>query len=479
MCRILDSWPAPGVPSRPFFAARVKGIVFRMNWQFWLHNRPLPPADPLENCAHVRPLLSLMSDGMASAKEAKEAQAHLQACADCRQALLWIEATRQAIALRPVVLPPADMRARIARAIAASAETAVPAVPVAMPAVRRTFAVRPAYAAAASVAIAGAFLSHYLLMAGSSVVAPPIHTASSGQPQTTHSAPSHLGNVTAQPRKSPQVAAAVPPGTAGQANPAHGLPMPLSHSGEAPSVLRTNLSHSPAARLAAALPPPSAPRAAEVKTRAAQLAANARPALALAPAAGPRHSAFIAVRPAPQPLAGTKVHAGGIKPLVAFVPPVAAAHSPGLATGAPSAAVSVPAPQMARLPELPPVSAPAVPGDALGSTRAYIRTSLARYRSEGYARRLSMASGVHVRQGYVLVPITYTPTSPSDTTTNPHRAAVALRSVTAQASPRTAAVTQASPGTAAAAPELALTSSNQRRSERDKQWSDAPTNGGA
>ncbi len=475
MCRILDSRPAPGVPSRPFFAARVKGIVFRMNWQFWLHNRPLPPADPLENCAHVRPLLSLMSDGMASAKEAKEAQAHLQACADCRQALLWIEATRQAIALRPVVLPPADMRARIARAIAASAETAVPAVPVAMPAARRTFAVRPAYAAAASVAVAGAFLGHFLLTAGSPVSAPPVPTASSGQPQTNYSADSKLGDHTPRTRKSPQVVAAVPPGNAGQANPAHGLPMPLSHSGEAPSVLRPNPSHSPAARLAAALPSPSAPRAAEVKTRAAQLDANAPPALALAPAAGPRHSAFIAVRPAPQPLLGTKAHAGGLKPLVAFVPPAPAAHSPALAIEGPHAPAAVPATQMARLPEPSPAPARAVPGDALGS----IRTSLASYRSEGYARRLSMASGVHMRQGYVLAPIAYTPTSLSDTTAAPRRVAVALRSITAQAAPRTAAVTQASPGTAAAAPELALTSSNQRRSERDKQWSDAPANGGA
>lgn len=464
MCRILDSRPAPGVPSRPFFAARVKGIVFRMNWQFWLHNRPLPPADPLENCAHVRPLLSLMSDGMASAKEAKEAQAHLQACADCRQALLWIEATRQAIALRPVVLPPADMRARIACAIAASAETAVPAVPVAMPSARRTFAVRPAYAAAASVAIAGAFLGHYLLMAGSPVAAPPVHTASSGQPQTTHSAPPQLGNVTTQPRKSPQVAAAVPPGNGDQANPAHGLPMPLSHAGEAPSVLRTNLSHSPASRLIAVLPPRSTPHAAQTKPPAAQLAANMHPALALAPAAGPRHSAFIAVRPAPQPLLGTKVHAGGLKPLVAFVPPAPAAHSPVAAGTLPPAPVAVPTTQMARLPEPSPVPARAVPGDALGS----IRTSLASYRSEGYARRLSMASGVHVRQGYVLAPIAYTPTSLSDTTA-PRRAAVSLRSITPQAAPETAAAT----------PNLALTSSNQRRSERDKQWSDAPANGGA
>lgn len=435
-----------------------------MNWQFWLHNRPLPPADPLENCAHVRPLLSLMSDGMASAKEAKEAQAHLQACADCRQALLWIEATRQAIALRPVVLPPADMRARIARAIAASAETAVPAVPVAMPAARRTFAVRPAYAAAASVAIAGAFLGHYLLMAGSPVAAPPVHIASSGQPQTNHSAPPQLGNVTAQPRKSPQVIVAVPPANAGQANPAHGLPMPLSHSGEAPNVLRTNLSHSPAARLDAALPLPSAPHAAEVKTRAAQLAANARPALALAPAAGPRHSAFIAVRPAPQTLLGTKVHAGGLKPLVAFVPPAAAAHSPALAIGGLPAPAAVPATQMARLPELPPVPARAVPGDALGS----IRTSLASYRSEGYARRLSMASGVHVRQNYVTISAVWTPTSLSQSTAARRTAISDARPATAQAAPQTAA-----------APELALTSSNQRRSERDKQWSDAPANGGA
>lgn len=464
MCRILDSRPAPVVPNRPFFAARVKGIVFRMNWQFWLHNRSLPPADPLENCAHVRPLLSLMSDGMASAKEAKEAQAHLQACADCRQALLWIEATRQAIALRPVVLPPADMRARIARAIAASAETAVPAVPVAMPSGRRTFAVRPAYAAAASVAVAGAFLGHYLLMAGSPVAAPPVHTASSGQPQTNHSASSQLGNVTAQPRKSPRLVAAVPPGTAGQANPAHGLPTPLSHAGEAPSVLRTNPSHLLASRLAAALPPPSAPRAAETKPHAAQLAANARPELALAPAAGPRHLAFIAVRPAPQPLLGTKVHAGGIKPLVAFVPPAPAAHSLGLAIGAPPVPVAAPATQVARLPEPSPAPARAVPGDALGS----FRTSLASYPSAGYARKLSMASGVHVRQNYVLAPIAYTPTSLSDTTA-PRRAAVALRSMTPQAAPQTAAGT----------PDLALTSSNQRRSERDKQWSDAPANGGA
>ena len=445
-----------------------------MNRQFWLRNRPLPPAADSENCAHVRPLLSLMSDGMASAKEAREAQAHLQACADCRQALVWIEATRQAIAARPVVLPPADMRARIACAIAASAETAVPAVPVAMPSVRRTFARRPAYAAAASLALAGAFLGHYFLTSGhapdSSAFMPPVHISSarSGQMGTeTASKPGKSNNAPAPvSRKQPLVVATVPQGVSPQAATAHGdASQPVR-----PRVLfpipQTRPLFSPAPGMTAKLPAQSASPGFASKPRPAQVASGRSPGVAPAPAIAPRRSEMIASRPASKSPASVTAHVGGPGPLMAALPTghadTHAAPGPALVSPAPlPRPISVSPTQVARLSDASSAPVRAVPGDALGG----IRTSLASYRSEGYAHRLSMASGVRMRENYVQIPITYTGDNPAAR----RRPALALRPAAAQAIPQTAPVS----------PVSALTSSDQRRSERDKQWSDAPATGGA
>jgi len=449
------------------FITRVKGFVYGMNWHFRFRNHPLSPATTPDNCSPIRPLLSLMSDGMASAKEVREAQAHLQICGDCRQALLWIEATRQAIATRPVVLPPADMRARIARAIAASAETAVPAVPVAMPAVRRKFAVRPAYAAAASVALAGAFLGHYLLTSGhapgSPVLVSPTRTASSGQGQAGTDATPKPGRKSTMPapvsRKQPLVAATVPSGVAERQS-----------GGKSAPPRQPNSSFATGPQLTAELPAPSASSGPEVKHQSVQVAARPRPSFAPVPDAAKRHSNVIATRPAAKSPAGVHTHVSNTRPLVATLPPPSAAPSatPGsvLATSTPTPAPA-PAPMtvVARLPETAPAPSRAASGDALGS----IRTSLASYRSEGYARHLSMASGVHLRQNFVQISAVWTPTSLSQTTASRRTAVSASRPATMQAAPETATLT----------PVSEITSSNQRRSERDKQWSDAPANGGA
>lgn len=125
-----------------------------MNWTFWTRTPPTLPDD----CETIDPLLSLYADGMVSPEEAGRVEAHLSGCAACRESLAWTRATRFALASRPVALPPADLRARIAEAIAASSDAPVPATFT----TRRAFALRPALAAAASFVMLG-FLSYGLL----------------------------------------------------------------------------------------------------------------------------------------------------------------------------------------------------------------------------------------------------------------------------------------------------------------------------
>lgn len=435
-----------------------------MTWQFRFRNHPLPTSTDTDNCSHIRPLLSLMSDGMASAKEAKEAEAHLQTCADCRQSLLWIDATRQVIALRPVALPPADMRARIARAIAASAETSVPAVPIAMPTVRRTFTLRPAYAAAASVALAGVFLGHYLLTTGHAPVKGvslhPIQTASSGLGKAgydTASKPGSKGDLPAPVlRKRAVVVAAVPSGVSGQ-----------QHSAQSSPVRQTPpvSSFQPGAAPHLTIYPASPGSATEPHV----LQVAFVPRFPAAPAPAKRYSDTVASHPNAKPPAGIPTSAGNNRPLVAALPSTSAhaTPSPTLVTTTPlPASTPIPATVVAHMPDVEPVAAPAASGDVLGS----VRTSLASYRSEGYARRLSMANGVHLRQNFVQISAVWTPTSLSETS--------ATRRTGVAASSRPASV-QANPQAASLLPVSAAVSSNQRRSERDKQWSDVPAAGGA
>ncbi len=124
-----------------------------MNWLSWT-----PPRSAPDDCVSLDPLLSLYADGMASPDEARRVSAHLPGCADCRQSLLWMQATRRALAARPVVPPPHDLRARIAEAIAASSAAPAAARPV------LSFTLRPAFAAAASLSVLG-LLSYGLLHA--------------------------------------------------------------------------------------------------------------------------------------------------------------------------------------------------------------------------------------------------------------------------------------------------------------------------
>lgn len=114
-----------------------------MNWRFWTHPRPD------EICAQIAPLLSLESDGMASPAETARIAAHLQTCDACRQARMWMQATRQVIVQRPAVVPPSALRARIVQAMAQTAPAPVRPAP-------RPLILRPAFAAACSLTLVGA-----------------------------------------------------------------------------------------------------------------------------------------------------------------------------------------------------------------------------------------------------------------------------------------------------------------------------------
>ncbi len=93
---------------------------------------------------------------MTSPAEARQIETHLAGCASCRQALRWMQATRRAVSQRPAALPPADLRASVLRAIAASE------APPAMLA-RRPLILRPAFAAGMLALVAAAFTGHSLL----------------------------------------------------------------------------------------------------------------------------------------------------------------------------------------------------------------------------------------------------------------------------------------------------------------------------
>ena len=141
-----------------------------MKWPFWTRTRP----GQSDDCETIDPLLSLYADGMASGEEARRVEAHLIDCADCRESLQWLQATQRALSTRPVVIPPVDLHARIAAAIAASSASPLPASFQTRPA--RAFALRPALAAAASLSILGLVgygLLHHPSHTVASVVKPP------------------------------------------------------------------------------------------------------------------------------------------------------------------------------------------------------------------------------------------------------------------------------------------------------------------
>ena len=135
---------------------------FPMNRPFW--SQPQQPQS--DACETLDPLLSLYADGLASPDESRRLEAHLPGCASCRQSLLWMQATRAALASRPVMLPPAGLQAQIAASIAASSAAPVSARPA------RIFTLRPAFAAAASLTFVGAIVGYSLLHSHPASVAP-------------------------------------------------------------------------------------------------------------------------------------------------------------------------------------------------------------------------------------------------------------------------------------------------------------------
>ena len=137
-----------------------------MTRPIWTHSRQPEPDD----CDALDPLLSLYADGLASPDESRRIEDHLPACADCRQSLLWMQATHRALSQRPVVLPPADLRSRIAQSIAASAAS-VSLRP------SRVFVLRPAFAAAASLTLVGAIVGYGLWKPHAATVTTPRSSA--------------------------------------------------------------------------------------------------------------------------------------------------------------------------------------------------------------------------------------------------------------------------------------------------------------
>lgn len=135
-----------------------------MNWRFWTAKK----GSDADTCADIEPLLSLDVDGMAAPEERRRIHSHLLDCEACRKAQRWIAATQTVLGARPLVAPPANMRARIAQALAAA-----PAIPVARQPVRRPLLLRPATALAFSVVLAGAFVGHAYLTGTSSHPAGP------------------------------------------------------------------------------------------------------------------------------------------------------------------------------------------------------------------------------------------------------------------------------------------------------------------
>ena len=156
-----------------------------MNRPFW----SLRTSASLDNCETIEPLLSLAADGLASPEETRRLDAHLPGCESCRAALSWMQATRTALASRPVAVPPPDLHSRIALAIALSSRpVAAPppnlharialAIAASAPAPvslrpAGVFSLRTAYAAAASLTALGIALSYPLWHATGEVAVHP------------------------------------------------------------------------------------------------------------------------------------------------------------------------------------------------------------------------------------------------------------------------------------------------------------------
>lgn len=422
-----------------------------MNWHFWLHNRPAASPTGADNCARVRPLLSLMSDNMASAQEKRQVVAHLATCAACRQAQTWMLATRQVIAERPAVLPPADMRTRIAQALAESKQATPPVAVISARPARRTFALRPAIAAAASLVLGGVIVGHALLTAHSPAHQPVKPTAPLTVAEVPYASNPAGGEV---PLVVPQT------GHAGTSLlPTRRIPG-AAHSAKEARVPTTTRPEEIATSL------PSVPKhsAAPTPTHLALPHTPSQPLLAFGaprtPAAGaaPHTGVLVAKRPPTQNPALT--HPADSHPLLAAVPPTVE-HTP---TPAPSVALPapttnhVPAATVAAVPPPTPVEPRAPQTDALSG----IRLALASRHTGDYGHKLQMAGYVHVPGNFGIVGI-YTPTV-INTVRVGHRAA-------AEARPAALSAPAESPAT--------LPSTDLRRSQRDRTLADASPVGGA
>ena len=203
-----------------------------MKWTFWTRTASLTSND----CETIDPLLSLYADGLASAEEAQRVETHLLVCPACRASLAWIQATQRTLAARPVLSPPADLRARIATAIAASSAAPLPASFT----TRRPIALRPAWAAAASVAILGV-VSYGLLHHPSQVAVRPVMP-----PQVAIVPSANTSSPVVKTQIGPDVKPRIPP-----------------HSTSGPRIVRSNPD-----RMARVQPDESQPEPAEVKTPA-------------------------------------------------------------------------------------------------------------------------------------------------------------------------------------------------------------------
>ena len=151
---------------------------------------------------------------MASAEEARQVEAHLPGCESCRESLAWMQATRRALSGRPVQSPPAGLHARIAEAIAASDAAPLRLRPARTSSLSfsTSFATRPAFAAAASLAAVGLFLGYSLTHlprpAEPGKTVPSVHVAAvPPAPPTVSVAPEkHAAPAVRKPKSMPQVA---------------------------------------------------------------------------------------------------------------------------------------------------------------------------------------------------------------------------------------------------------------------------------
>ena len=334
----------------------LKGPASGMNWFF------LRPPAPAENCDRVQPLLSLLADGMASRTEARRARLHLETCADCRQAFVWMQATHDVLATREALPVPADVRARCRRAWAAEDALVRPAR---RPAPSR--ALRPVFAAALSLVAVGVVAGHYLAPAPVQTVKPHVVAVvprtTVMPPAVTHHAPPQT--IAAKPRREREAA-----------------PAPVRPT----ETLRPDtIAFVPPAPVKHALP--------RVKVDVPALVAKQPAPIVRKPAPAPL---VVAVKPHPRPeLTPAAPH---------DTPPAQIANkTPDAVTPAPLVQVAVLPKQDVPAPRTAEYVAPR-PADPMG----VVRVHLASLNSEG-GRKIAMTGGVHFQPAFVQSAIVYTP----------------------------------------------------------------------